>query len=482
MRKMTKKKISDEEFIRKLCVNENNRNILDYCDLSIPENFTSNKELNVSNISFRFVDIEDFRLLGNVTINEQLRFSDCKFTSNTLINPLIFRDIKGSFLDFSDCEFNGDLILQNVDLEKIIFTNCTFTGKVLLIECNSDFLINSDGSTFIQDFEIIDCNNSMIYLSIIKVDTFTLKGVAPKFLNIVGGHYRLINFTSATYDNSNIVLESARSQKVLKVDILITYFLSSNLSLLLNKVNIQEAWKGNDIKIDEGSINLSSVLFAKDSQVDLERVDFKNFYFTNVDFSQCSNFNLLKSNLVNLSYSNVKWGIDNVLPIKKPDDYSDEDFMVSKKEVYRQLKFLSKKNANIVDANAFFRNEMVEFMEYSKTKAGTLNFWDKVLLIVDKLVSDFGQSWVRPVLLFFGIGALLYLGMVLLGFNDYYFTVNPNEISGEAVSDYFYMLNPAHKSPSYNNGWLGFLDFLMRISSGFFIYHIIRATRRYSRF
>ena len=125
---------------------------------------------------------------------------------------------------------------------------------------------------------------------------------------------------------------------------------------------------------------------------------------------------------------------------------------------------------------AFYRNEMETYYQevlLSKTeKRGT-----RFLLRVNRWVGDFGLSWERP-LLFLGLSHLLFYWIYLIASskvgNDYC----SGEAFGNGVGQYFRFLIPFNH-PDYITGWPVSILFVMHVLDGFFVYHFLKATRKF---
>ena len=148
---------------------------------------------------------------------------------------------------------------------------------------------------------------------------------------------------------------------------------------------------------------------------------------------------------------------------------------IEEKESYRQLKLAYLNNSDKFNALKFYRNEMYSYFRgtlFSKSE----NLWNKILLILDFGTSNFGQSYLMPLGWLFGFHLLFFSCF----WNFHYWE---NTLTGfDEFGEFWTLLNPAHAQPSYVESGMGkFTDFVMRVSSGFFIFHFIKVTRRFGK-
>ena len=231
-----------------------------------------------------------------------------------------------------------------------------------------------------------------------------------------------------------------------------------------------------------GTIRVQNVLFK-----DIFRIintDLGRVVFNEVDFSTAK-LCLDNTYIGDCVFTNVKWRPKKLLFTSNQltgSDYSNslKEALILK-EVYRQLKNVMKAHSNNIDALGFYRNEMDQYwIEINRDNA--VSFGDKFIVFVNKYSSDFGLSLGRPLILLLAIHLILFLLMILNGFDDLVMFRNVNlESTWKGFVDFWVLLSPVRRSLDNGSSCTVFLDFLMRISSSFFIYHIIRATRKFGK-
>ena len=101
---------------------------------------------------------------------------------------------------------------------------------------------------------------------------------------------------------------------------------------------------------------------------------------------------------------------------------------------------------------------------------------DRILVFLNRWVSDFGQSWLLPLL-----WLLIFHFILFMSIFEWQFSLELTDFK-RGLGEYFQLLNPVHKTPEYINSGMGlFTEFWMRVLGGFFIYHFIRATRKFAK-
>lgn len=227
------------------------------------------------------------------------------------------------------------------------------------------------------------------------------------------------------------------------------------------------------------SYEFNSVEFTGETII--ENSNLNQVLFLGVDFTNAK-LNLSKSLISEATYSNIQWPKNKLL---SPDLTRTKVAGLKKnvakliqlneqREVYRQLKSISIKNNNTIDALGFYKNEMRVYYPYAVVKKSE-GWWDRFLIWLNRSVSNFGQSFTRPLVWLFGLQYLFY--QMIIGW-EFYFD-STSVVQG--LSKYFFLLNPVHKFPEYYEGLDYVTDFFMRVLSGFFIYHFIKASRKFGK-
>ena len=168
--------------------------------------------------------------------------------------------------------------------------------------------------------------------------------------------------------------------------------------------------------------------------------EFKSLYLANCDFSQAKEISIQNSDLSTLKLINVNWG---EISEKRICSSLFEREPLKAKEVYRQLKHAYEEIKDYYHADQFFALEMKALEKYLQENIRNKPklIADLIVLKIHKWVSNFGQSWVRPLVW------LLFLSLVV----SFLFQKNLYE-------DYYHKINEAFKisfvtNLSYGDFW-----------------------------
>lgn len=276
---------------------------------------------------------------------------------------------------------------------------------------------------------------------------FSFKSLSVKNLFIEGANH-----------NSRIVFNG------LKVDSLVLNKFSNFLELQLHRIS---------------PLSLESVFEIKESilgKTSIFDVNFRKFNKVVID----------NSHLSDLEYSNIKWP-----DIIFTNDKSDTNRYLKERENYRQLKQLMSKQGDKVGSLEFEKKEWKSYSIFLKSEKKS--FGDRFILWTN-LSNDFGTNWIKPFGLFLGTVFLFYV-LILFCYEDKISIWNSYQ-SGDAerfislLKDrfwiYFHFLNPAHNLKHFlpkllENNWGMFWNVLLRLFSGYFIFQMIRAFRKFTR-
>ncbi len=102
-------------------------------------------------------------------------------------------------------------------------------------------------------------------------------------------------------------------------------------------------------------------------------------------------------------------------------------------------------------------------------------WYDTALIFINRFVSDFGQNWLMPLFWLFFFHTILYFSII--GF-DFTFSW---EYFNSGGGQFFELLNPVHKTPDYIKNFNIGLELLLRVLDSFFIYHFIKASRKFGK-
>lgn len=227
------------------------------------------------------------------------------------------------------------------------------------------------------------------------------------------------------------------------------------------------------------------------NQLTIYRSNLGKFQFTNVELDESCRIDLLDSNISDVHFNSFKWNRSYKLfetfdPYNQVRYETQNNFLHSLRESYRQLKANYLKNGNKIEALEFQRGELDVHLKILHQKQFTFrNFGNYLIVATNKWFSDFGQNIWKPVFFLFGFHLLI--------FNIILFLNQELQIRAEwpidwnmtlkGISLYFQTLLPTHSTEirvgNDSVSIAGFWDFAARIFSGYFIFYFISASRKY---
>lgn len=295
-------------------------------------------------------------------------FNNCHFLgapfflniSNVSYNKCIYMDAviiytdPNHFIKFSSCVFNDYFIVSTpISFDKSslpTIKSCTFNFYTFFnnIEFKESYFSLSSENQFkyiIIQNGIISENIELIYFELLQIENTILNR----------------NLTLAPKNPVNIHIESSQFNGFFNIN---------------SKSHILSCTIKNTIF--NGSVNLS--------KLDLNKTVFNNITF---------NANL------NMSYSTLGTGFDFVsCSFSENTNFSmtklDNNFQYSR-ETYRIIKNSFDQVGNSIEANKYFALEMKAYERELKENGGTKS--ERFLLWVNRATSDYGQNFVRPILI-----------------------------------------------------------------------------------
>lgn len=449
----------------------------------------------------------DFETLGVVNLKDvnvkHLIFKDCTFNDRFLLE-----EIAGVInIEFNNCIFNELFELENIEASAILFDNCELVKWIELDKLRCSI------------FRFEDCQlKSSLTLNDVEIDylSFVAEETSCEGAIIINSpNQKEVSFTSS----KNAHFRAIRVEQFEKIDIdanvneldiEATSFKSVTISSTketntIEQIRIEDIYyEGNivfeDVAIGQMSIanafcnkGMLTIAYSSITHLEVQNCQIDHVLLNQVKFIQPPE--LLGSNLKAWKLSNVIWTdkrrslkdsylkkqvfpcyflSNKILPTKLKYDEDDLSVIKDHIETYRQLKVSSINNHNQIDALLFYRNEMRLYWKLVRIEGG-IPLYDRFLIFLNRIVSDFGQNWVMPVIWLFS-----------LTFFNYYFKESP--VLSWNINDwcngFFEMLsylNPFKlKIDGVSKVVIG-MDFLFKAVAGYFIYHFIKASRRFGR-
>lgn len=446
--------------------------------------------------------VKAIRLI-NLILDDRVsvRFTDCTFE-----NEVSCLNFTSKYLKFEKCIFKNQLTLQNINCKtsEISFENNEIGGVFNLnkIESNSLFFsnnmiqfcfINEISSSFFQIIalqegrnmrELNFGNNAELENLNIEakntIHTITINELKNAKLY---GDFNRISIQSKEFNN--ITLSGLSSNSEEKGSIKSLEFKSQNFTgnLTVSNLSIDSLTLRNLLSLN-AIFNFTNIVINKITRI--ENIKISKIHLDVVEFKD--QLIIKNSDLSGLKPNNVTWLPNQVISPdntereipwfyrfrkKKTHDESLITELKQQRDAYRQLKVASQNNHNQVEALAFYRNEMRLYWKEIRLVGGE-KWYNTFLIFLNRIISDFGQNWVSPLLFLFGVNFILF--MCIFNWN---FSCDLKDFE-YGIGQYFRLLNPVRVTPEYINSGMGiFTDFWMRVLNGFFIYHFLKASRKY---
>ena len=475
--------ISDCQITKSLCCEES---ILD--ELSIFRSKFKNGGIRLDKVECGYFDCK------LVVVSDGIAYRDCNFksdirfayinnfgpyylTNSTIAGKLrITGGILKSHMTFWNGIYKEGCMIERVNFESYLsFKNVTFEKEIGI-----SYTYDANGE-----------NNS----------TSIKKPSPPKEIKIGNSTFNG-GFRYDGYENNNgksvkrtvVNCSKALSGELifshLKVDEILITGTNNNAQITLYKIetgllylkdfanySTLQLHKINPLNKDSTIIFYNSILGA----TNLFSINFKKFHRLIIENSQ----------VVDIVPTNIIWPKQIYVSqrLKSKGNYREL------RENYRQLKQAMKKQGDAVQALRFESKEWGAHMNYLKSNYPGLrnHFGDKFILWTNAS-NDYGLNWVKPLMLLL-LSTFVFLIIIVFCIDSeasfsYSYADGDFRRFFKRISShfwlYFHFLNPAHSLKHFlpelqTNFWGMFWNVLMRLFSGYFIFQMVRAFRKYTR-
>jgi hypothetical protein len=416
-------------------------------------------------------------------------------------------------IEFINCYFLREVVFYIVEVKKSLMCRQCFCDQELRIMKTSTFKDDFNISDFsakrqvyVEGGSFQDCKWSFIDNGIVKIN-----GGSFKYLNLgYWGGGCLLKELSFHFPNITGLIKVTGDRAV--IEHLSLFQFSTDLTMAIEDISVNslsiyrfrndKAFRIFNLKSKKGKeateLAISESYLGKAEFYSVDLTAFDNVYLTDVHLIDCSFVNVIwKYDIESFKGRRVgKSQKEEQMPSKiaklKTDTYQDvEEIELLKKdpdvieyysknrEVFRQLKFANGKQGDIINEQKFHSREM---LAYNRTLDFSQDFWTKLIIKMSYWFSDFGQSFIRPILWLLFIHLILLLILIQTDqFSNLSISLSQANESGFqlAFSQYFKLMNPLRRAENTFDGYRIVVDIMMRIWSSYMIYNIIRATRRF---
>lgn len=409
-----------------------------------------------------------------------------------------------SYVEYTRCTFHNHLFMNATVNGSVKFVDCSFEG-------NSRLII--EGGDYKKDFTLSFKKADGIYIKGGKFNNFHLgywgsgSSVNELFIDQIQNIDGKLQFNKLTAnllflrgqnDTVQFVFEDCKFSKVN------IYRLNNKSTLRFQNIG-STGLKGSEFNIQDSNLGTSDFFLVNFDS--FQEVNIRSSFIANSIFIDCKLLNPIQAkvgsgvgkgeiDMVSLNITNAETSLKqhsdeeflNIFEFTKEEQINklleDKKHLKTleeadvqqqigyRKENYKQLKYSFYKTGDRISEKLFHGREMEEFMKMD------IPLSDKLILKFSKWSSDFGQSVSRPFWVNGGIHILLCVILFgILNYQGYYFTLKTPSWSAfcSAMNEGLYLFLPLK---AFNKDILLF-DVIMKINSGFFIYNILRASRKF---
>lgn len=479
------------------------------------ENYSDNIEFeSYQNLLFEY--IADIIISQHPTPEDlcQLCGLTCPKDSETNYKFFLLESIRNNQLHYQqEIVFDGiylhkdikEISLFNINdphiftiLSRIVFHNCDFyfqvDGKAKRKYDNCNFNKGVMFYSISNDDQSIDAfsqckTDSILFSNNRYEDESKFKNYCFKSDNLLTYTFKYIKCQFLFYDikmvmNDNTIFED----NVFFTDVIFGYDKIES-TLILNTLNLS-----NNVfekKVSFSSITAQKLHITKNTFKDSFVINNSNFGVANTASApasiraELSPVSQLSSNFFERNVFIQKCVFNNGL------DLTMNQFMIvpyffdvrvsqdlTGKETFLIIKHALDLNSNRTEANNFFAQEMYA---YEKELTNTDHWQKKIILKINRATSDYGQNYVKPILLIFGF--MLFNALMMLGYNYnwLYKIISPTGIIAKGIyglNHFFASLLPARIATCHG---FEFIGFWLNIIYSILIYQTIVALKRHTK-
>ncbi len=308
----------------------------------------------------------------------ELFFQDCIFHERwSIFNAPVLKNVNGVL--YQNCIFHEEISSYSEDdgkyvIDSQLFNDCEFKRSIEFesVEFKSPIFNNTgDIDLNIESFHLIDC---------ILKDKFILNRCAIKLFSM-----------------EDTIFESKFEFKQ-------------------NMVSNFEIFNTNYLKVVDtfetkfGKFNIKKSIF--DDFVGFEKCSFGEGYSENEFIAKFTYATFLS--FVNFRNTNFHSGLDiENINLKEAPNFLNANIneKYSNRETFRIIKSSFDKIHNYIEANKYFAYEMKKYKEELK---GTNKTQEKLILFLNEKISNYGQSYIKPI--FYMVAASIIYYLLILGY------------------------------------------------------------------
>jgi len=447
--------------------------------------------LRILNSNFNRLDVSSCRV-DNLFIEKQSE-----------IKEIVSAHLQGNILEFKDSrieQFHIKYIklisfsIDNTPLQKKSLLNGEFESVDIF---NTDDIILEASFVITSSLNITRAKNSSITLFKVEVKKTAVFANCQQ-TDLTFSHTKCQNIElsrnnlkSITFeDDGSYDLECLGQERQSIEKAFFSYFtLSKSSNLVFSDIRIEKLF------LDEIS-NLGYIEFHNciiEKHLTAFNANLGKVTFSRVKFPNSKNIRLNYSYLMSAEFTNVDWSYEISEHFNEKLFESKEQFLISIRETYRQLKNVYESQGSKIESLEFKRRELDSHYKLLRARktvgmpTNWMNLGNYLIVWTNRYGSGYGQNIWRPLIFLFIFHLIFFTGFLQY---NYKLNLTPlvninSEASWAGVSLYWQTIIPTHSSELFSYSFNskesigGFWDLLLRISSGYFIYYFITASRKY---
>lgn len=526
------------------CSGNKNANGIEFnkCDFKAMLSITTGRfHKDISLIRCNFEEYVKFRLLDLVDASvyclendfkDELSFAACNLKNiglgtNKVANGVSISDVNGDNISFNGANvFDGDLYLYRCRLQDgIDFNRGLFKDEVRLqvVHTINGGLIIIE-SEFEKGFEVN--YQDALHSDTFGISSFDITGASfAGGLNVFGRKNPGNHFPEIR--ECNIKASSSLSGNISFIGLKIHYFKLSGYStakmsfrqLLIKELEINEfvndtALIFSDVRamndgrnakneVSPSVLKIYGTNFGKAQLFETDLASFGQIYISNVILTEISTLGMtwftpdqLEAADSDFYYRDLRKSIR--FKHKEQIDISRSgliSWLNSRREIYRQLKFVSQRQGDMPEVHRFQAQEMRVYQQITKFQRPKM--WSEFWILWASQSNKFGQSWTTALWLLipFSFAAYLPVGFLTsetLDYND--FSLDPDNllinlkvVFWDNLKMWIILLNPAHRIKDLTEhidkypSIVYLFDLLSRIVVSYFLFQIVSAFRKFSK-
>ena len=412
------------------------------------------------------------------TFHKKLKLSSArnflKIISSSFLDEVDFSGKSFKDIEILSATFENSLLLSSSNIKKLSISAKDDSSRLSIFKSVVDFTnstistINITNSDFQGELKFI--NNTQLYLS--DISNTKIKDLTVIKNLLVNLFENSKNLTIDKFALEHSKLDTSNQSKEIDIDNITIDTYNWNKVILLKVINFHE------MNINSFTIKNSNIEYRfriKESDVGVFKLESSTFEDLQIIDNKSDEIEIGKKMfMTNTTIKNAVLDKLKYYSFIMTDAHVSEakignvEFKDGSRETNRFFKNYYDSISDYIKADIYYQQEMNE--HFKKIKFFSANWGEWIVLSFGKVVSNFGQSWVIPLIWAIIFTLLLYRILSLDGFRE-------NHISW-MLNDVLKFINPFSKSSSHNYANFYWAWFLHKTLMTILIYHFIVAIKR----